>query len=161
MAAQLPDRILLNGEMMELFSNPLEQYWIRFDKKRPPFYPLPNCLRGYVASWELKDNILHLRDIDGNYEKRTLFFGIETARYAIKTLFPRAKNRPVKANWFSGKLRIPRGKMTIYNHEEYGSRFEKEIIITIEKGTVIKMVTLDYNKKVLVVNAAIKARPHA
>jgi len=161
MAAQLPDRILLDGEIMDLFSNPLEQYWIRYEKKRPPFYPLPDCIRGYVANWEIRGGQLFLRGIDGNFEKRTIFFGVESARYSIKTLFPRANNRPVKASWYSGKLRIPRGKMTIYQHQDYNSRFEQEIIITVDKGEVIKIVTLDYDKKLLVVNQPLKARTHA
>jgi hypothetical protein len=152
MAAQLPDKVLLNRVLMQLYSNPLEHYWIRLDKKRPAFYPLPNCRRGYVATWEIKDNQLFLKSIDGNFEKKTLFFGKETARYTLKILFPKADNRVVKANWFSGKLRIPQGKMTTYD-EDYGSRFEQEIIITVENGDVVKMVTIDYTKRVLIVNA--------
>lgn len=151
MAAQLPDKILLNGEYQHLYSNPLEHYWIRMSKQRPAFYPLPNCRRGYVAVWEVKDNQLFLKGVDGNYEKTTLFFGKQTARYNLKVLFPKSGNRLVKANWYSGKLRIPQGKMTLYD-EDYGSRFEQEIIITVEKGEVVKMVTIDYTKRMLIVN---------
>jgi hypothetical protein len=157
MAAQLPDKILLNGEYHHLYSNPLEHYWILTDKRRPTFYPLPNCRRGYIATWEVKDNQLYLKDIDGNYEKTTFFFGKQTARYGLKILFPKSGNRLAKANWFSGKLRIPQGKMTMYD-EDYGSRFEQEIIITIEKGDVVKMVTIDYTKRVLIINAQTRKR---
>jgi len=157
MAAQLPDKILLNGAFQHLYSNPLEHYWIRMDKKRPLFYPLPNCKRGYVASWEVRDSQLFLRDIDGNYERTTFFFGKESARFGIKILFPKSGNRLIKANWFSGKLRVPQGKMTIYD-EDYGSRFEQEIIITVEKGNIVKMVTIDYTQRVLIVNSQMKKR---
>jgi hypothetical protein len=157
MAAQLPDKILLNGALQHLYSNPLEHYWIRMDKKRPLFYPLPNCRRGYVATWEIKNSQLLMKDIDGNYEKSTLFFGKQTARYSLKMLFPKSGDRLIKASWFSGKLRIPQGKMTIYD-EDYGSRFEQEIIITVEKGEIVKMVTLDYTRKILTVNAQVKKR---
>ncbi len=157
MAAQLPDKILQNGIIQQLYTNPLEHYWIRMDKKRPLFYPLPNCRRGYVATWEVRDNQLFLKDIDGNYERTTLFFGKESNRYSLKLLFPKSGNRLIKANWFSGKLRIPQGKMTIYD-EDYGSRFEQEIIITIEKGNVVKMVTIDYAQRILIVNAQVKKR---
>ncbi len=58
MAAQLPDKILLNGEQVDLYTNPLEQYWIRNDKKHPRFLSAPNCQRGYVAHWEIKDDQL-------------------------------------------------------------------------------------------------------
>jgi hypothetical protein len=161
MAAQLPDKILLNGTIQQLYSNPLEHYWARMEKKRPLFFPLPNCRRGYVATWEVRDGQLFLKDIDGNYERARLFFGKESARYSAKILFPKSGgNKLIKANWFSGKLRVPQGKMTIYD-EDYGSRFEQEIIITIEKGNITKMVTIDYNQRVLIVNAQIKRRAQA
>jgi len=73
MAAQLPDKVLLNGESQQLYSNPLEHYWIRLSKRRPAFFPLPNCRRGYVATWEVKDSQLYLKEIDGNYERTTFF----------------------------------------------------------------------------------------
>src|SRR5258708_1878650 len=116
MPAQLPDRIFMNGEYMDLYSNPLEQYWIKLDKRRPAFYPLPNCKRGYVAWWEIKDNQLFLRDIDGNFEKRSIFSGKKSARYTLKNLFPKYSHKLMKAIWFSEKLRIPCGKMTLYEH---------------------------------------------
>ncbi|SRR5258706_1533469 len=159
MAAQLPDKVLLNGVNQPLYSNPLEHYWILLDKKRPSFYPLPNCRRGYIATWEVKDNQLYLKEIDGNYEKANLFFGKEGARYDLKILFPKSNDRLVKATWFSGKLRIPEGKMTTYD-EDYGSRFEQEIIITVEKGDITKMVTLDYTKRVLIVNTQARKKSH-
>ncbi len=160
MAAQLPDKILLNGVNQHLYSNPLEHYWIRFDKKRPAFYPLPKCRRGYVATWEVKDNQLYLNDIDGNYERTNLFFGKESARYNLKNLFPKLGDNLAKASWFSGKLRVPQGNMTTYD-EEYGSRFEQEIIITVDKGDITKMVTIDYTKRVLIVNAQARKKSHA
>lgn len=153
MAAQLPDRIFLNGEFMSLYSNPLEQYWLRLGKTRPRFYPLPTCKRGYVASWELKNNQLFLKDLDGNFERRLLFFIKKPARYTLKKLFPKSDRKRVKASWFTGKLRIPLGKMTFYQPKGYDSRFEKEMIITIERGDVIKTVTLDYTRKSYVVNS--------
>lgn len=153
MAAQLPDKVLVDGEQWDLFSNPLEQYWMRQYKKRPNFLPLPNCKRGYVANWEIKDNQFFLKSIDGNHEKRSLFFGPEQVRYSLKDLMPKANNKLVLAKWFSGKLRIPKGKMTLYEHQGYGSRFEKETIITIDKGNLIKMVTIDYTKSVMTIDA--------
>jgi hypothetical protein len=160
MAAQLPDKILLNGTLQQLYTNPLEHYWIGTDKKRPPFFSLPNCQRGYVATWEVRDNQLFIRDIDGNYARTTFFFGKKATRYSLKILFPKSGNRLIKANWYTGKLRVPQGKMTLYD-EDYGSRFEKEIIMTVEKGNIVKMVTLDYAKKVLTVNAQVKKRAQA
>lgn len=151
MAAQLPDKILLDGEQLNLYSNPLEQFWINTKKVRPPFITSPECSRGYIAGWEIRNNKLLLKEIEGNYERNFIFFR-KPARYSLKKLFPRSKNRPVSANWFSGKLRVPIGSMTRYNHSGYDSRFEKEFIITIQKGEVVKMVTLDFKERSLVIN---------
>ena len=152
MAAQLPDTIIIEKEKMGLYSNPLEQYWIRQEKKRPTFCILDTCKRGYVATWEIKDKQLFLKEIDGNFLKQTWLFGKRVVRYSMKMLFSKSGSRRVKASWFSGKLRVPRGNMTAYEHRDYNSRFEKEMIITVDRGNVIKMVTLDYTQHRLIVN---------
>jgi hypothetical protein len=158
MAAQIPDIIFVSGEKMDLYSNPLEQYWIRQDKKRPAFYTFSSCTRGYVATWEIIDKQLILKNIDGSVERRTLLFGKESVRFTLGKLFSKAGRKGVKAGWFSGKLRIPRGNMTMYDHNGYDSRFEKEIIITVDHGNVIKMVTLDYTRQTLIVNTTFSMR---
>lgn len=151
MSAQLPDKILLDGQLLDLYSNPLEQYWIRNDAKRPRFVSAPNCQRGYIAHWEIRNNQFLLTAIGGTYEKWS-FLGFEKTLYTLKTFMPQAKGKPVKATWFSGKLRVPKGKMTMYEHHGYDSRFEQETIITIDKGVLKKMVTIDYAHQELLVN---------
>ena len=144
MAAQLPDNILYEGEKMDLYSNPLENYWALRNKKRPNFYWTPICKRGYVATWEIIDNQLILRSIDGNVEKRYFLFWKKPVRCTLKMIFSKAGVGGVKASWFSGKIRIPQGKRTLYVHNEYDSRFEREMVITVEQGNVVKTVVLDY-----------------
>jgi len=142
--AQLPDRIMNEGLWMDLYSNPLEQYWTKLGFRRPAFRYLPNCKRGYVANWELTDRQLFLCDIKGNYERHTLFSGNKIARYSLRSLFPKSSSNPVKAFWFSGKLRIPTGKMTLYGENDYDSRFESELIVTINAGDILKIVNMDF-----------------
>ena len=149
MAAQLPDIIILNGEPMDLYSNPLEQYWTLYNKKRPAFQKSSICKRGYIATWEILDKKLVLRSIDGNVETRSFIFWKKMARYSVEKLFPKARNRTVIATWFTGKLRIPQGNRTLYVHNEYDSRFEREMVITLEQGDVTKTVILDYSKQKL------------
>lgn len=152
MAAQLPDIILIHDKPMDLYSNPLENYWKSSNKKRPAFRTTESCKRGYIATWEVHNEQLFLTSMEGDVEKNSLFFGRKFQKYTLKQLFSKSKMKPVKANWFSGKLRIPLGNMTLYEHSDYNSRFEKEIIITVSKGEVIKVVTLDYTHQKLVVN---------
>lgn len=53
------------------------------------------------------------------------------------------------ANWFTGKLRVPQGYRTCYVHHEYDSRFESEMIITLERRKVMKTVIVDFSKQML------------
>jgi hypothetical protein len=87
MAAQLPDLILFHGEQMELYSNPLEPYWIKHHKKRPAFQPKANCTRGYIATWEFRENQLWLKSIDGMAEQNHLLFWKKITPYALDMLF--------------------------------------------------------------------------
>ena len=153
MAAQKADLIVVDGVQMELYSNPLEEFWTRRHKKHPSFYEVDVCRRGYIATWEIRENQLFLIDIDGIVEKQS-FFGRKSVKCTLKMLFPKSGKAGIKADWFSGKLRIPRGKMTQYEHSGYDSRFEKELILTIENGNLLKMATLDYTQRRLVVNTA-------
>ncbi|HEY8937617.1 MAG TPA: hypothetical protein VIM65_20465 [Cyclobacteriaceae bacterium] len=152
MSAQVPDKILFSGdEYSDLYTNPLELYWITSRKKRPEFSYTNECRRGYVAYWVIKNNQLFLKSIEGEYKKRFVLFGKRLRKYTINTLFPRSKNKLVLASWFSGKLRIPQGNMTMYEDVAYDSRFEKELIITVDKGEILKVVTLDYTQQRLTV----------
>ena len=150
MAAQRGDIIYVNGEKMELFSNPLEDYWVRYKKRRPSFFSLDVLSRGYVATWEIRDAQLFLTALDGEIKKKSFLLGKRSVKCSLKTIFSKSKTE-VKAVWFSGKLRIPRGNMTQFEDSGYNSRFERELIITIDKGEVIKMCTLDYTQKRLIV----------
>lgn len=152
MAAQLPDTITLGSKEMDLYTNPLEPFWENSGKRKPNFKLTENCKRGYVAAWFIKDNQLLLTHIKGRQFVKTFFFGDKLVDISLKKIFPKSNGKNIHANWYSGKLRIPAGPMTQYEHYNYNSRFEKEIIITVNKGDVIKMVTLDYTQQKLVVN---------
>lgn len=151
MAAQKADIIVMDGETMDLYTNPLEDYWTRNKKRRPSFYGLDVCRRGYIATWNIRDGQLFLTGIEGDIENRSLFSS-KAKKCTLKMLFKKPHPDGVKAEWFSGKLRIPRGNMTQYEHSGYDSRFERELIITINKGDVIKVATLDYTQRTLIVS---------
>lgn len=152
MAAQLPDMIWLQSKWMDLYTNPLEDYWQSSGKKRPEFKTKESCKRGYIASWSLENNELVLASIEGKQFTSSFLWRKKLIETSLSRIFPKCRDKGVLANWYSGKLRIPAGKMTQYEHYNYSSRFEKEIIVTIKNGTVIKMVTLDYTQQKLIVN---------
>lgn len=151
MAAQIPDRIIYNQAYYNLCTNPLELYWVSKGKKRPKFTASDVCVRGYVAPWELRDNQLLLREVQGQIRKRFTLWGDGVVQGSVARLFGRKKVL-VKATWYSGKLRIPAGSMTMFEDNGYDSRYEKEVIITIDHGNVTKVVTLDYRNQSLKVN---------
>lgn len=152
MAAQVPDKILLEDELKDLYTNPLEQYWILHRKKRPVFCSCDGCRRGYVATWAIQNQELFLKSINGEARKTTLFFGSKLIPYSLKNLFPLAGQKPVKAVWYSGKLRIPIGNMSRFEDNDYDSRFEQDLIITVEQGNVIRTVTLNNAEHALIIH---------
>jgi hypothetical protein len=58
----------------------------------------------------------------------------------------RYRNGKVKANWFSGDLRLPEGKLLQYVHMGYGSVYERELTLSVESGRVTKESVVDYTQ---------------
>jgi len=84
-------------------------------KKELRLFGSTACQAGYIGTWELRDNEMHLigfesaiyiRGSDGNIIEK----GID-----LSFLFPYASS--VKAIWFSGVLKIPTGKTVDYCNE--------------------------------------------
>ncbi len=80
------------------------------------YYGTSMCHRRYQGVWELRDDKFYLVRINGKFKL--------TSR------------KPVFAEWFTGELKIPQGKLLRYFHLDFFSLYEKEIQIEIEKGIV-------------------------
>ena len=92
-----------------------------------------SCWRGYVGDWLIEDNKLYLVELHAyirNYEQIGLDY-----------LFP--GQTKVFADWFSGEIQIPHGKIMRYVHQGYASLYEKELFLKIEKGVVVKEYEID------------------
>jgi hypothetical protein len=149
MAAQLPDIIVIDGERQDLYTNPLEQYWIVNKKKRPAFVTSTDCKRGYVATWELINHQLVLKNIAGVFEKKYFFFWKRIKPCSLRSILGKAAVKQSLATWFTGKLRLPKGNMIFYVHHDYESRFEQEMILTVDHGKIVKTMVLDYTHETL------------
>ncbi len=149
MAAQLPDIIVINGVRQELYSNPLEQYWIVKKIRRPFFQATSICKRGYVATWEIIDRHLVIKDIEGQFEKRYLLFWKKICSFSIRDIFKKYSVKDTIATWYTGKIRVPIGKRIVYAHQDYESRFEQEMILTVDHGKIVKSIVLDYTHDTL------------
>ena len=85
------------------------------------------CWRNYVGTWEIQEDVFYLKKIEGRYKL--------TGR------------DPIVADWFTGILRVPEGELLHYVHMGFGSVYEKEIHVKIEKGRVIATKTIDNRDK--------------
>lgn len=155
MAAQRPDTIYIDGQRKDLYSNPLESYWEVSGKKKPKFYELDVCKRGYIASWAIEESQLLLTNIKGDVCKTYFLVYKKWIKANISTLFPKAANRKVMASWYTGKLRIPNGSMISYSNDDYNSRFEKEMIVWVKEGRITKVVVLDYSQQTPTIETSI------
>jgi hypothetical protein len=149
---QAPDRIIYEGKVHMLFANPLESLYDS-GPKRPNFFTWPKSIssgnwRGYVATWKIEDGLLHLTQIDSWICDSADSDNCKQAD--LKELFgEKFKNDKIKAEWYTGELRIPEGRELRYVHLGYSSVFEKETILTVKSGEVISKRLIDNTKRVI------------
>jgi len=134
MTAQISDTLILNGEKVSLQCDPPLPYNHPRITTRPPedweeddrWCCSTACWRGYIATWEIRDNRLYLNGIRGDW---------------------RLLGDPLFADWVTDELIIPRGERLLYVHMGYGSVYAQEERITVEKGIVTQTVIINNNPK--------------
>ncbi len=129
MTAQFFEDIVIEGKEMGMCTEPLEMY-LREIKNPPEFIAdCTACWRGYIGIWLIEDKQLFLTDITK--------YLVENENYHWRDMFD---GRPgnIKADWYSGILRVPQGELLQYVHAGYASNYQKDLFITIDKGNVIK-----------------------
>jgi hypothetical protein len=149
--AQRGDVLLLDGKPHTLHTNPLSG-WL---KSHPDVLPsggveMSSNWRGYVATWDVADDRLRLRKVEVSYEKGTepggsgkvlrpdVFDLVEVD--VLRTLFP--PGGPVVADWYSGTLVVPQGRLVAYVHLGYGSTYERYTILPVRGGVVVRRLDL-------------------
>ena len=123
MTAQIPDTIFSNGEKLPLLCSPTVA------DGAPRVVPVPDghlghtaCYRGYVATWAIRDEQLHLLAV--------------RVRYAMES------DAPLFADWVSGILRIGAGDVKRYRHGGFEPRYETEHFLEIKRGVVLRTRTV-------------------
>lgn len=81
------------------------------------------CWRGYQGTWEIRDNFFYLMSLQGCWQLKS--------------------SVPLVADWFSGVLRIRRGRLMTYVHMGFGSVYEEELHIRIDAGRVMRRQVMD------------------
>lgn len=128
MTAQSAERIFYQGENQAMFTNPLFDYFA-LGRIEPPFVAPNTALwRGYVGTWEITGDRLYLIGLKGYLEGYT--------EATLAAIFPDFPDR-VFAHWYSGPLRIPQGEMLNYFHGGYGSTYERDVLLDVERGVIV------------------------
>lgn len=128
MTAQIAERLLYQGQTLSMCSNPLDDYFA-MGGMRPRFqWGCTALWRGYVGRWEILNDRLYLLGLHGTLEDGT--------PASLATVFPDFPER-VFAHWYFGTLRIPQGRRLKYVHMGYGSTYERELLLEIERGVLL------------------------
>lgn len=141
MTAQIHDTLIYNGEKHRISTEPLSSYLdIKFDE-----YPFlsgsTNCWRGYVATWQIVNDVLSLIKLKAN----AIVAG-EAKEVGIEYL-TKNSNEPLVADWFTGLIIAHKGGELVYIHAGYCTIFEKDIILEIEKGIFINSYEIDNKER--------------
>ncbi|TBR59813.1 hypothetical protein BLD44_028180 [Mastigocladus laminosus UU774] len=133
MTAQVCERLIFNGEIIPMaFRQQLLEQKPRVMKLNDQNINIDNdspltfsttCWRFQIGTWEIKNGQLYLVDVFGFYKM--------------------LGKAPIPANWFTGVIKIPQGKLLRYVHMGFGSVYEQEIHVTIKNGKVIQSRAID------------------
>jgi hypothetical protein len=127
---QIPDYLIYHGDTLAIFSNPLEDYFEKTGNRNLPGFVgcgSTACWRGYVATWELQNDSLFLKNISSCHRD----CGLDISKADLKQMFGSDK---VFAYWFDGQIVIPQGKRVQYIHMGYASIYERELHLTFKSG---------------------------
>ena len=132
MTAQAMETIIIGGKEYSMASEPLADYLANLKIKPALFAPSTACWRGYYGTWEIKNKMLYLIDLEcytANKEERKYW------KVGMDFIFP--NQTEVFAHWFSGEIRIPQGDILNYVHGGYLSKYEVDIFLEFQNGHLI------------------------
>jgi len=142
MTAQSMEKLIFNGETLDIASEPLAPYLESLEEKPNLFSSSSACWRGYIGTWELVEDKLYLVDFEGssaNLSNNTYW------EIGMDFLFPNHKK--VFADWFSGEIDIPQGKPYYYT-AGIPPTYEENIFLKFEKGYIVSKRTVDNHEKI-------------
>lgn len=143
--AQIPDKLIYNGKEYNLNCNPLESYFENNPDKKPKGGISSTALwRGYVATFEIKDSLLYVKDIQIEYWDTTKKNHDTKWKSVLNEVFPDQKE--ILVDWMTGLLVLPCGKVVNYVHMGYGSTYENYILLEIYSGRLKKENHYDYKE---------------
>ncbi|MFG1376892.1 hypothetical protein [Xanthobacter autotrophicus] len=144
MTAQSPERIILDGRPHALYAQPLYRLLksFRIDPGQYGECWTTANYRGYIATWDIADGylrLLHLDVLGRECEESPIPLELRTKLLRAGA----ARDFPLPAHWFTGRLRIKLGRRLIYSHQGYSHWFERERVITLKQGRVVRVREVD------------------
>ena len=93
---------------------------------------ITSCWRKYIATWKMEEEKLYLEDI--------MICPLEPLFYIpLDSVFAPYKDEQgrILAFWFTGTLRVVKGKQIRYNHMGFDRNYEIETLYQVQNGNVI------------------------
>jgi len=157
--AQQAEILLIEGKSYQLNTNPLAGYLAAHpEKKLARGAQVTSNWRGYTGTWEIKGGRLWLREVSVNFNRNQAdrpdlnfpdppdksLCKAESEYYwecdRTRDLFPEGGG--ILADWYSGTLIVPTGKMVNYVHMGYGSTYSRYLVVWVRKGEVTRQLDL-------------------
>lgn len=133
---QLKDKIIYKGKEYSITPNILEPFFNKHPDKRPKIYrESSNLDKGYIAKFEIIDNILYLTDLlvlEQIKSKSTIDINYISV---YNTIFTNGKK--LKVTWESGILELPYGDL-INQYTLPNSIYSNYLVIDFKKGKLIE-----------------------
>ena len=135
MTIQAGDILTYRGEKTTIATEPLKSY-LEIHSDVGFILKSTGLVRGYIGTWEIKNNQLYLISLLGFVENNK--------KVDLNYLFP--NKMEVFASWYSGDIRIPEGELLKKINLGYASIFEKDRILSFKEGIIIGETVKDNTK---------------
>ena len=142
MSAQVPETLILDDDVLPMCSEPLALWLNRQRIDLRIERTTPSCLRGYLGTWEIRRGHLYLSALCAVGGRCIMRRSGESAaaELSLTGLFPGTDGRPVRADWYSGRLRCPQGPLLRRCDAGYGNVYEQDMLLDIAQGRVQRIV---------------------
>lgn len=125
-------------------ATPLEDYWGEANPKPKSLRGFSTaCWRGYIGTWRIEDERLIFVKFERRKLERQGEDLIEITEPLSKVeLLGTPTEAEMEAKWFSGVLRIARGEQLVYVHMGYGSVYEEDLFLFVDRGKAFRRFTV-------------------
>ena len=119
MTTQVKERIIIDGEKYPLLNAlSLPEDDTKIKQKEGPTYTRSSCWRGYVGTWEIRDDKLYLIEFSSG-------------------MYDVLANLPILADWISGTAKVATGEVKASSSWDIET-YETETHLTFENGLLVK-----------------------